>query len=359
MSTLERTVMVVRRHIQVATQQAGVDLTPQLWRLDELVEAQVSSPSPRGRLGGLELEREVWLHQVGECLLPSSRELIAESIRATRGARRAEGDPWAALDPEFIADRVLARQMIWTRAEVAALEACRRYEVTSKVTYLRTAVARLERAASAAKARQEVRMTVGSASLERDRLGTALEGALQEDPRKFFVEHVRSNLGGPGSHGGQQLLSDESWTFDRPWYFPDLRGVFAPEFQAVYDAAWRDELERRAEDERRRAEGAETRRAENAHTSSSADGAEDMEPESEGSEEGEEAGATVPADPQPDVGRALVLVHLPTGDEWLEPAMAASCNADLDRLRKKEEARAAYEEVRRDYYFTIGKPYPD
>ena len=110
--------------------------------------------------------------------------------------------------------------------------------------------------------------------------------------------------------------------------------------------------------EPRSAERAE-RRAEMALRSSANDREEDVDAE-QGMTPRDEASLTKVADEPPVVVvEPLVLVHLPTGDELLSPAMAEACNAELARRRKKEEERAAYEEVRRDYYLKIGKPYPD
>lgn len=86
--------------------------------------------------------------------------------------------------------------------------------------------------------------------------------------------------------------------------------------------------------------------------------AEDMSTESEEAEGREEVLTAAPDESPSWIDRPRMLVHLPTGNEWLEPAMAAACNAELGRQRKQEEEQAAYEEVRRDYYLKVGKRYP-
>jgi hypothetical protein len=231
---------------------------------------------------------------------------------------------------------------------------CHRFARTSRVSFLRTAVTRLEAASRMARAQQAPRITVRAVPRERERLRIALYATLEDDARAYFVQRVRTLLETAGS-GVEQHLSEERWAHRRSYYLRDLGHAFAPPLQAEYEEARRlDEIER-AEAEREHDEAMEAMRARMSLA------AEHDHVREEISEE------DIPVPAGPDVTEAetyaacgLVAVDLPDrGVTYMTPAQAASCEEELERRRQWDAVRAQREDDRRSYYAQVGREYPD
>lgn len=349
---LQRTVTIVDTYIALAMERSGVDLMPLSSRLESLVNPE-RSWSPPGLAREINLERSVWVREIREGLLPASQLAVAASLRASRSTRQPGDDPWAELDPEFVVARDTGCAAVWTRAQLDAMTCCQRFAWTSRVSFLRTAVTRLEAASRTARARQAPRVTVRAVPRARERLRIALDAALEDDARAYFVERVRTRLEAAGS-GIEHHLSEERWTRRRSYYLRDLGHAFAPPLQAEYDEARRlDEIER-AEAERRHDEAMEAMRT-RASSAAEHDYVREEPPEED-----------IPVAARPDVTEVeangvpgLVAVDLPDrGITYMTPAQAASCREELERRRLSDAVQAQREEDRRQYYARIGKEYP-
>jgi hypothetical protein len=350
---LNDTVAIVRAHVDVGIERTGANLIPLLMRLEALDHRRASTT---GRAGLLDLERSVWVRSIQNDLLPDSQAVVATSLRDSRGIGGPTEDPWADLDPEFVAARDTLEARTWAQAEVEALASCSRFVATTKVTFLRTAVAQLERASQNSRMRGTTRrMTIDGSARERDRLRVALDTALSADARAFFVRHVRTCLGGVGPRVDQRL-SEERWTVGFSYRLRDIGVVFAPAFQAVYDTAKRDDEDHWAEKDRRREAAAEALRAEMGQRSAGG-----KRPQRTSSEPPSPLAAPgVPEDARPGQGPPLmgelVLVELPTGPKWLDRASAASCQAEMDRRRRHDAIRKERKDQLRLYHAQIGRP---
>ena len=349
MSGLERTLEVVSAHVDVASEFTDADVVSLLSRLDALWD-EVGSPDPDS---ALEFECSTWVREVRACLLPRSRERIAQSLAATRGTRPVRLDRWADLDEAFVAERDASVAVAWNEAQIDALECCERFLGTQRVGQLRRAVNRLEAALGAARSRQASKMSIAAAPRERRRLGTALDFALEPDARAFFVQHVRTLLGGDPSTA-EQLLSEERWTWPRSYYLRELGTVFAPFLQHVYDDARRAEEEQRAADERRRDE--EARIAAREKTPATQDEALESASPGSSAQVPRPVEADVVEDPPSRPVRVLVPVDLPTGRKWLDPAMAAASEEALDWMGRHDGAREEQKRLKREYHALIGRP---
>jgi hypothetical protein len=348
---VQRTVAIVEACIALALERTGVDLMSLTSRLETLLNPEPSLP-PRGRAREVQLERLVWVREIREGLLPASQLALAASLRASRGTRESSEDPWAELDPEFVIARDTRCAAVWTRAQLDAMMCCQRFARTSRVSFLRTAVTRLEGAAMMARARQASRITIRTVPRERERLRIALDAALEDDARAYFVERVRTRFEAAGP-GVEHNLSEEQWARRRTYYLRDLGHAFAPPLQAEYDEARRlDEIERA---ERRRHD--QPMGATRARLSPAAENDHVLDEVSE---------EDIPVPLRPDVteaeayaARCLVPVDLPDrGVTYMTPAEAASCEEELERRRQWDAVRAEREDDRRDYYARIGKEYP-
>lgn len=349
---VQRTVAIVEACIALALERTGVDLMPLSSRLETLVNPERSLP-PRGLAREIQLERLVWVREIREGLLPASQLAVAASLRASRGTREPSEDPWAELDPEFVVARDTRCAAVWTRAQLDAMTCCQRFARTSRVSFLRTAVTRLEAAARMARARQAPRITGRAIPRERERLRIALDAALEDDARAYFVERVRTCFEAAGS-GVEHNLSEERWARRWSYYLRDLGHAFAPPLQAEYDEARRlDEIER-AEARRRHDQPMGAMRAR-------------LSPAAEHDHVLDEVSKEdIPVPLRPDVteaeayaARCLVPVDLPDrGVTYMTRAEAASCEEELGRRRQWDAVRAQREEDRRDYYARIGKEYP-
>jgi hypothetical protein len=357
-AALDRTIAIVGATIEEAMDRTGANLLPQLSRLRALRDPDDMPPSGLAR--ELQLERRIWIEQIREGLLDRSQAVIAASLRSSRGVKPPRDDPWADLDPTFVAAHEARCAIVWAQAQLEAIACCRRYGESGKVSHLRAAIARLEGASRIARPGRATRMTTRIAGRERERLGAALDAALEADARAFFVRHVRGRIDA-GASRVEQHFSEERWTFGRTWYIPDLGIVFAPPLQGLYDEA-------RAADERERAEAdrlTEERLA-------------DIRARREASGKGDAGGGDPPGDvhvhpgqddggapptpsepPLPDPARRRILVDLPDrGLTYLEPSAAASCLQELARRARGAAERAQREEDKREYYRLVGKDYP-
>ena len=306
---------------------------------------------PEGFPAIFERERAIWIGEIREDLLPSTRQAIAESLRASRGAAVASEDVWGELDPAFVAKRDGSRRREWVRAQIEALEACQRFDETRESGFLQMAVGHLERAAFTERAAQVPRMTVRSAAHERARLGAALRTALDRDARAFFTHHVRDRLG--AEVGVEQLLSEESWTIGFSPYLRDLGVVFASGFQMVFETTREAEEVERAEEERLHDQAREElwrmmaqRRAEREREESGVDEPSAHTPGGAGLDEAEPA------------GQGLVLVEPEDGAGGLSREVSGAYESELARQRRWDDEREQEEAERRVYFARLGLPYP-
>ncbi len=357
----------VHRVIDVAQREGAAAGLPMLAdRLDTLRRPR-AEPGPRGGLSAMiEQVHSAMISVMATSLRHEAAGILVERLRDTSTVGEFADDPWAPLDPGASAARMDAVRSRMLVASRSALRACQHFRETGRPGYLRDAVKILESASLSEMRISGSRLTPASCDEEFARLGEALDQSIPPCAWAFLAKVLRDEAAAACRASdlriGPKLKARFDAWFTRGAWDIDLESVpmvtgkwFVGPVQDVCDSALEREHESRRAEAARRAE--QTRRFDEWTALRAADSAEDDSrvpaEDTAGEEEATDEGL---AD---SVRRAdgYVLVNLPQGPEYLHPAMAEAVLANLERDARIERQQREYEEVRREYYRKIGRPY--
>ena len=372
------------------------DLVPLSARIESLVElialAEQRSPSatlsrlrrrtlafnepPGPPRGALERERAVtraeaawWVAVVWELLLPEPRHVVTQQLADSGGFGDPRSDPWALVEPEAHRAQARFEKAESLKAIHQSTEWCLRYRRTRKTRCLDAAVSSLARAVAIERGIANPYEPANDDAVDAERLQDALRAALPDSAYHYLVLFVRSVIADEMremtprdvdfihrfSSSMSPFPSGEEWA-PGSWFVEWLQEGYDDEAERVRRAREAGKLASLRQHESAQADPSSAATS----TRPAYDGAEPLSavpvvearqtmyhPQGLGTSEetADHAG--------------LVLVDLPTGPKWLEPAMAAACEAELERRRRHEAVRQQREQDKIEYYALIGKRYPD
>jgi hypothetical protein len=384
-----------------------------LFELGHKLQAASVDPPPSTRReierARIELERDLWVVAIGGLLLPPVKDAFVAALHdGVEGKRVADDhgqrawdhhhhhhhpdvatdDPWVELDPLALEARDRAVEIRLLGAQKAAIEACRGYGRTRKMSYLRDAVREIDAAVGFRRNRLSSGLTPGACVREADRLGRALLAALPPRSLRFLVVLVRNRIAiefeerlllGPDGDGMEtQLLSKREWTDHLDPSLGSEVPCFADRFQKLFeDDLEKERLKEEAEERRRRDDlerylttqrwgDEQTRLARNEAEEDGSVELLDAETNVSSAESTEtpdvEIGRRSADEPLKRVGEGLqdergVTVDVEHGrfappgtvTEAMHPAMAAAVNEELKRLARFDADRAQREIDRQEY----------
>ena len=345
-----------------------------LSRLRRRTLAFLEPPEPPR--GALERERALtraeatwWVAVVWELLLPEARHVVTQQLADSGGFGDPRSDPWALVEPEAHRAQARFEKAESLKAIHQATQWCLRYRKTRTTRCLEAAVSSLSRAVAIERGVANPYEPADGEAVDAKRLQDALRAALPDSAYHYLVSFVRSVIADEMremtprhvdfihrfSSPMSPFPSGEAWAAGS-WFVEWLQEGYDDEAERVrraHEAAGSAGLQHEPAQEDPSSDATSTRSAYDGGEPVSASPVVEARQTSS-----QPQGLGTSEEVAPDHA-GLVLVDLPTGPKWLEPAMAAACEAELERRRRHEAIRQQREQDKIEYYALIGKRYPD